>query len=964
MDALRAAARGASEGRAITVTVHGISGMGKSALVRRFLDEVKRDHNAIVLRGRCYERESVPYKAVDALMDAVSRLLLAERAETVSALLPPNIHALARLFPVLNDVPAVALATRDKEEVPDLQELRKRGFEALRELFARIAKGHPLVLAIDDLQWGDADSAALLTALLRPPDPPPLLLVCSFRSDEAASSPFLRELVTEGSSFRNASGGGALDIRDVCVGPLSREQATALASELLRGARSQLDESLIDDMAAQIAREAEGSPFFVAELARAIDHDEETGRSEPPPSLVSEPLSPEGPPGRRTALPRLDQVVRARVGRLGEEARALLEVVAVAGRPIEQSVALKAAGQTSEAVPTLGLLRSEHLVRTRGVRLSDLVEPYHDRIREAVLAGLDRDRRRERHLALAQELEGSGRADPEMLAEHFVGAGDRPRAQKYATLAAKHAASTLAFERAATLYRTALDHTDAADPSHWRISRDLGEALANAGRSAEASKVYGDAVRTAPARHVLELERLAAEHACRSGHVDEGVAIFRRVTGAVGMRMATSPTEALASLLARRALVRLRGLRTVERKEDAIAPEILDKLDVCYSVSVGLGMVDPIQGADFQARLLLLALEAGEPLRLSRALAIEACYSSTGGEDTRPRTAMLIEAANALATRVGSPLASSMVESARAFDDIFVGRWKRGLAHAEEAERLMRENCTSVAHEIATAQIFGLWALFNLGDLPELMRRYPDQIRNAEERGDLFAAGSKRTLVGHLFHLCQDDVEGARETVRLGMLGWSQRGFHVQHWYELSSGVNTDMYAGDGEGAFKRLESKWREVERSLLMRIVSIRNDILFLRGRAALAAALTSRNKKKLLGIAEADAKKIASASLANAEGWSRCLMSSVHFQRGDRERAITEERRAAEAFLRSDMSLWARIAQRREGQMLGGLAGAQMIEAADAWIRERGVLRPDRFADMLAPGISETDPSGPPR
>ena len=53
--------------------VHGTSGMGKSSLVLEFLDRV-RDDQAIVLAGRCYERESVPYKAFDSVVDALSAL--------------------------------------------------------------------------------------------------------------------------------------------------------------------------------------------------------------------------------------------------------------------------------------------------------------------------------------------------------------------------------------------------------------------------------------------------------------------------------------------------------------------------------------------------------------------------------------------------------------------------------------------------------------------------------------------------------------------------------------------------------------------------------------------------------------------------------------------------------------------------------------------------------------------------
>jgi hypothetical protein len=97
---------------------------------------------------------------------------------------------------------------------------------------------------------------------------------------------------------------------------------------------------------------------------------------------------------------------------------------------------------------------------------------------------------------------------------------------------------------------------------------------------------------------------------------------------------------------------------------------------------VGLTVVDWIRGSSFQARSLLLALRAGEPLRVALALAWEAVPSACEGWPARRRTARLIAAAEALAQRTGHPHALGMAALAKGAAEFLEGRFPAGVASA------------------------------------------------------------------------------------------------------------------------------------------------------------------------------------------------------------------------------------------------------------------------------------------
>jgi hypothetical protein len=165
LGALREAYAEAAAGNAVVVHVCGPSGVGKSALVARFvadLDEptaTAQGADALVLRSRCYELEAMPFKALDGVIDALVRHLSLLDDFAVAHLLPPELGALTRQFPVFERLSVVKrLLVYDKPERDAVLD-RQRAQGALRALLETLAMRKPIVVWIDDLQWGDLDSA-------------------------------------------------------------------------------------------------------------------------------------------------------------------------------------------------------------------------------------------------------------------------------------------------------------------------------------------------------------------------------------------------------------------------------------------------------------------------------------------------------------------------------------------------------------------------------------------------------------------------------------------------------------------------------------------------------------------------------------------------------------------------------------------------------------------------------------
>jgi tRNA A-37 threonylcarbamoyl transferase component Bud32 len=917
-------------GRPAVVFVRGRSGAGKSALVQHFLDGLASRGAAVALAGRCYEQESVPFKAIDSVIDALSRHLRRLTRLEVQGVLPRDLGPLLRMFPVLRRVDAVAAAAaagRQAAGATEPPEVRRRAFAALRELLSRLGDRRSLVVSIDDFQWGDSDSAALLAELLLPPDPPVLLLIASFRSEDEVTSPILQQFL------RTPCEDGAVPQRKVLdVEDLSRGDAHKLARALLGSC-----EATVAARAEEIACESGGNPFFICELVQSLA----TGSGR---ALGDAHLG----------QVRLGEVLWSRVLELPDDARRLIEVVAAYGQPLTRENACRAAGLAPADHAAVDALKNGRLVRGASPTGRDLIETYHDRVRETVVAHITAERMAEIYAALAETLESSGAADPEALAVLFHGAGRTETALAFYARAADQAAEALAYDRAITLYRKALALWPQGGPSACGLRARLANVLADAGRGALAAREYLLAAMESEVIESFELERRAAMHLLISGHVDEGLAVLRVVLAAKGLSLPRNRYRAHAALLLRRFLIRLRGTGIRPRASASANRPALSRIDVCLAAASGLSGFDPIRGAYFQAYGLLLALRAGEPCRTARALAMVAEHEAGAGRRSLARTELLLRTAGALAHRAGRPELIGLVTATQGVAAFMQGRFRDSVTFCDRAEGIFREECTGVSWELDTAQIYALWSRIYLGELAELRRRWGILLTAAGERGDLFAIANLSTRVLAIMRLVEDEPDLASAELTRVMGQWSRRGYFVQQHHALLARTMIELYRGEAEKAWQLITEYDSTYRASFLVRCQQMRIELLQLRARAALAVSAACGGRSDLLRAAARDARRLERERMPWSDALAWLIRAGIAGARGDLAGSVPLLEGAVKRFVAADMELFAVAARRQLGRLLSDGRGARLITEADLWLACEGVRDANRFCGMTVPGF----------
>jgi len=539
MAALRDALGEIRRGGGRIVSLVGDAGLGKTRLIEEFRKEWETEPVAgqrwTEARGQSYE-QTRSYGLFRQHLLGLASATEADPLEIirtrVADLLPAEKRADERALRTLDVF--LAVESGGAAPGPEGEELRAEVHQLMRELAHGLAVCQA-VFVFDDLQWTDVASADLLMELFEIADEAPVLFILAFRPDRQAPSWRIKQKLETDFAHRYA---------ELVLLPLTAAESAELLAHTLPG------DGLPGSLQARVLDKAEGNPFFLEEIVRALLDDGTVER---------------GPSGWRVTradaeirLPdSLQAVLAARIDRLEADSRETLQAAAVIGRTFLYRILATIREASDKLDGQLLSLQRLELVREQAREPEREYAFRHALTQEAAYRSILQRKRRELHLRVGAALEALFPERMEELAavvgHHYAEAAD-PRAVRYLKTAGDRAQRLHALEEAVTHYRRALAlaRRDQEDPD---LLTDLylryGRTFELRGDYAKALEVYG------------ELERLAKE---RSDPAMEGAALSAQLTIFSNPTPFIDPEKAAALLDRAIALARERGDRRLLAK--------------------------------------------------------------------------------------------------------------------------------------------------------------------------------------------------------------------------------------------------------------------------------------------------------------------------------------------------------------------------------------------------------------
>ncbi|MCY0995363.1 protein kinase [Nannocystis sp. ILAH1] len=905
----------AAQGAPACVDLIGEAGSGKTAVVDRFTAEVA-ESGGVVLRGACSPRESVPFRAFDSLLDAITALLCTYppfECEALTRDLGGKFDALTQVFPVLarveHRVPSRVQAGSHSNEI------RRLAFQGLKLLLYRIAERQPTVIFLDNLQWGDLDSAYLLNHLLGSPGVPPALFINAYRRLDA---PLLHQL-----ALQRAMSTPAYVLREVELNPLSFKGTV----ELIRRLRS-TPTAFSRHLAELIARESGGNPALI----RALMEEVERGGGA---DLTS--------PGDGDLLRRL---VKSRLARVSDEAHELYGRVIVADRAIPLWLLPQVGAWSGDLQALIAQLRGQGLIQSAGEGEAQCIESPSEPMQQAALAILDPELLRRSHGDLATAYIITDSAGSARIARHLHAAGRDDEAAEHASAGASAANRVFAFDRAAELYALALE----CRPDRWTLQKNRAEALVRAGRGVEAAPLFLSAAEHAPAAAAWRLQLAAAEHLFNNGHLARGNDILRPLLLAAGVQEFGAAREARAQLREESARLFRRGFGFTERSEFELSRRELDRIDLTWIAGKGLLLNDPLQAALFLVQCISLGLEAGEPKRIARALALGGL--SLSSRSLQIGTGML-EEAHRIAERIRDPYASGLAILCKGIVARHQGQWRSALADIDLGVQYLRDHCPGSVWECGLGQASTMAALEAMGELRVMSERSESLYQRAQALGDVHSSRIAAIYSG-LTLLAAGQPKQARARVRSAHEQGQRDAFHVQDLHALKIGVYCDLYERRSLDAWQRIQKVWPILVASGFLDVAARRAEAFLLRARAGLATLRAGhKDLAEVTEVVTQDITQLESEGQAHLRADAQLLRAGLAGAIRDTASAFRHLHLARRAFQETGMGLHAEIAER----LLHGFANpvdTRALARLDARMHMQNIVDVDAWLRVASPGL----------
>lgn len=766
------------EGEVGRFHLSGSSGLGKTRIANEVIEYIESRKWGQVFYAQCRPREDQSLQAFDQICDAITNRYMQGDRERIE-LDPVSTEILHGIFPVLKSVVKCSMQLAPAGQASE----RADAMEAAVRMSEQLRLVGPLFLILDDAQWADKDSLAVLDRLQTALGSVGLGIITISRAGQD------RQLVPPTMHLE--------------LGPLAEEEAV----EILRQSAQRWGVPVSDQLLRNMAKAANRIPFRLLEM----------GDEFRPNGVFSQVDSSSE---TSCTVFRLEELWRDKFAKLSEEAKLVLLYVVTAGGPVSTNHLGQLTGQDDTVDAAVSDLARQRLVIDEATG-GDCIYTYHDHVAEELAKLFSEEAMRQAHHAWAVLLanESAPRKLAARIAGHFIAAGEPGRAVSHALLAAEDAEDRVSPCEAGRWYSCVIDHVDGDEKRTYL--RKAAKCYMEADMPVESAELHDQLAEEADLTERIECQTLAIALLVQSGRfsvIRERLVILARELNlpkpkatlpailamtAERLRMAMPWTPSLIQCITKNLA---QNDKSAEAETDHPGRH-QQRLRLSLSLIRPMSMFDNLYAAELSISTSRFLRKCGSAVQQAHAAIGESVFACYDKGARRKRGEANLQSLKPLVDQMNNPEASGDWWAGFAYSHALAGRWKE--VHEPVAN--------SIAHYEDVSQTFGfakthtiwpsIWASWHLGNWEELTTTSDLLVTDSIRRNDLL----QRVIAVGGYSCCGwliQDEEG--ELRRLRDACRNERGNDPQviDYFDWIASMQADVYRGDFESAWQTYQTE------------------------------------------------------------------------------------------------------------------------------------------------------------